>query len=293
MTRTIFSRLLVIALAGGVASAQAEDAKTDRIVSIGGAVTEILYDLGLKDRIVGVDTTSLFPEEALKQKPNVGYMRALSTEGVLSLKPSLVVAIEGSGPPDALALLRETGLPLAMVQDEQTPQGVLKKITDIGKLVHAEPAAAELSKSVQGHFANLETLRAKVSKPKRVLFVLSLQNGRALVAGQKSAADGMIALAGGINAATGFEGYKAMTDEAIIGAAPDLILMMNTGNHAPAADVFALPAFSATPAAANKALLRMDGLYLLGYGPRTPEAARDLMATLYPELNLPPLGMAR
>ena len=291
MTRAFFSGLLAATLIASPVFAQ--EARTDRLVSIGGAVTEILYDLGLEDRIVGVDTTSLFPEEALKQKPNVGYMRALSAEGVLSLKPSLVVAVEGSGPPDALALVREAGLSLAMVPDEQTPEGVLKKIAAIGKLVHAEPAAAELSKTVEAHFASLGALRQKITKPQRVLFVLSLQNGRALVAGSKSAADGMIGLAGGVNAAAGFDGYKAMTDEAIIGAAPDLILMMNTGNHAAATDVFALPAFSATPAAAKKALVTMDGLYLLGYGPRTPEAARDLMAALYPELNLPKLGMAR
>src|SRR4051812_20647211 len=77
----------------------------NRIVSVGGAVTEILYELGLKDRIVAVDTTSLYPVEALKQKPNVGYMRALSAEGVLGLNPSLVLAIDGAGPKETIAVL--------------------------------------------------------------------------------------------------------------------------------------------------------------------------------------------
>src|SRR4029453_10639939 len=75
-----------------------------RIVSIGGAVTEILYRLGRQDEIVGVDSTSLFPEEALKTKKYVGYVRQLGAEGVLSLNPTLVIASEGAGPPDALRL---------------------------------------------------------------------------------------------------------------------------------------------------------------------------------------------
>ena len=74
-----------------------------RIVSIGGAVTEILYALGLKDRVVAVDATSLYPDEALKQKPSVGYFRALSAEGVLGLNPSLVLAIDGAGPKETVS----------------------------------------------------------------------------------------------------------------------------------------------------------------------------------------------
>ncbi len=80
-------------------SAEAQAIDSSRIVSIGGAITEIIYALGLDGRIVGVDTTSLYPPEALKRTPNVGYMRALSAEGILSLKPSWVIAIQGSGPP--------------------------------------------------------------------------------------------------------------------------------------------------------------------------------------------------
>ena len=99
-----------------------------RIVSVGGAVTEILYALGLSDRIVAVDTTSLFPAEALKQKPNVGYMRALSAEGVLGLNPSLVLAIEGAGPKETIAVLEAATVPLVRVPDRYTGDGIVEKI---------------------------------------------------------------------------------------------------------------------------------------------------------------------
>lgn len=263
-------------------------AEANRVVALGGVVTEILYDLHLENRIVAVDTTSLFPPEALKEKPDVGYVRALSAEGVLSAKPDLVLAIEGAGPADALTLIRQTGVKLVTVPDEPSPEGITKKIETIGALFGVQPDAARLSGSVRDGFAALEARRAKLGKPVRVLFVLSLQNGRSMVGGRETAADGIIRLAGGVNAAADVSGYKPMTDEAIAAAAPDVILTMRNGGHGiPADTLFALPAYAGTPAAHAKALVAMDGLLLLGFGPRTPQAASELMHALYPGAATP------
>lgn len=270
------------------ANAQAA-AAPQRIVAAGGVVTEILYALGQESLIAAVDTTSRHPPQALKDKPNIGYVRALSVEGVLSTRPSLIIAIEGAGPPDAIKLLTEAGVRLARVPDEASEAGVIAKIEAVSALVNAGEAAPALMESVKAGFAQLAANRAKISKPRRILFVLAMQNGRPMVGGRNSAADAIIRLAGGINAGTEVEGYKPMTDEAVIAAAPDVILMMSRdSNPSHSADIFALPAFSVTPAAAAKSLITMDGLYLLGFGPRTPDAAHDLMAAVYPELGLLP-----
>jgi iron complex transport system substrate-binding protein len=270
-------------------SGEPQPIDSSRIVSIGGAVTETIYALGLEGRIVGVDTTSLYPPEALKLAPNVGYMRALSAEGILSLKPSWVIAIDGSGPPGALKLVSDAGVPLTMIHDDPSPDDVAAKIETIGKLLGAEEKAVALANETRARFALVEHMRPRTAKPPRVLFILSLQNGRPMVGGRGTAADAMIGLAGGANAADAIEGYKPMTDEGLI-AAPDVILKMNNGNMVGNPDdIFALPAFSATPAAAKRALIGMDGLYLLGFGPRSPDAVRELMADLYPNLTLPPL----
>jgi iron complex transport system substrate-binding protein len=271
-------------------SGEPQPIDSSRIVSIGGAVTETIYALGLDSRIVGVDTTSLYPPEALKRAPNVGYMRALSAEGILSLKPSWVIAIDGSGPPPALKLVSDAGVPLTMIHDEPSPDGVAAKIETIGKLLGAEEKSVALADETRARFAMVEHMRPHAPKPPRVLFILSLQNGRPMVGGRGTAADAIIGLAGGANAAGAIEGFKPMTDEGVIAAAPDVILKMNNGNMVGGKDdIFSLPAFSATPAAANRALIGMDGLYLLGFGPRTPDAVRELMAALYPNLTLPPL----
>ncbi len=261
-------------------SVRAQDAP--RLVAAGGVITEILYALGRQDLIVGVDTTSLHPPEAMREKANVGYVRALSAEGVLSLRPTTLIAVEGAGPPDTVKLIAEAGVKIERISEDTSEKGVVERIRAIGRMVSAEAKAEELAATVERDFAALKREREALTAKKRVLFVLSLQNGRAIVGGKGSSADAIIAHAGAINAADAVEGYKPVTDEGIIQAAPDVVLMMRRGNHAAApAEVFALPAFSATPAAASKALVTMDGLYLLGFGPRTPEAARDLMAAVY------------
>ena len=202
--------------------------------------------------------------------------------------------IDGAGPPDAVSLLTESGVKIARINDGLTPEGVTAKIAAIGAAIGAGVPAERLAAQTKARFDELATLRAGIAKKKRILFLLSLQNGRAMVGGRNSSADGIIALAGGINVADAIEGYKPMTDEAIAAAAPDMVLMMrNSSAHNTTPDeLFAMPAFSQIPAAAGKRLVHMDGLYLLGFGPRTPMAARDLMAAIYPEAAIPPLKTA-
>lgn len=256
---------------------------TRRIVSVGGAVTEILYRLGCAGDIVGVDSTSLYPADALKTRANVGYVRALGAEGVLSLNPSLVVASEGAGPPDALKLIEQAGVPIVRVPDEPSPAGIVKRVAVIAQALGASEQGFALVKEIEAGFAGLSEARAGVKRATRTLFVLSLQNGRPLVGGQGTTADAMLALAGATNAASSLSGWKPLSDEGLIAAAPEAIVMMNHGPGGAASDPFAYPAFAATPAAEGKRLVVMDSLYLLGFGPRTPEAARDLMAALHPD----------
>lgn len=287
LVRTLARAVAVtFALAAGSHAQAAEERAASRIVSLGGAVTEILYDLGAADRIVAVDTTSVHPPDVLTTKPNVGYLRQLSAEGILSVRPSLVLAIEGAGPPDILRIVREAGVPVTMVPDEPTEAGVSHRIEAVAGALGEPAAGRRLAEATRKRFATLAEARQRIERPIRALFILSLQNGRAMVGGRNTTADGMLALAGAENAAASIDGYKAMTDEAIVAARPDVVVMMSQGpGGAPPADLFDGPALSQTPAARERRLVAMNGLYLLGFGPRTPEAARDLMRAFYPGLR--------
>jgi iron complex transport system substrate-binding protein len=256
-----------------------------RIVSIGGAITEILYALGLEDRITGVDTTSVYPPTALRDKPNVGYMRQLSAEGILGLNPLLIFAMQGSGPKETMDVLDAAKVPLVLVPETFSEQGLLDKIKLVGHAMGVDARAACLTAAASGDLAQLRELRAKVTRPIRVMFVMSLQSGRTMVAGHKTAANEIVNLAGAVNAIDSFDGYKMINDEAIVAARPDVVLsIQRSSDNLDADQVYAHPAFALTPVAANRTFLQMEGLYLLGFGPRTAAAARDLSLKLYPSL---------
>ncbi len=261
-------------------------ADPSRIVSIGGSVTEILYALGQEKRIVAIDTTSLYPASALKEKPNVGYLRQLSPEGVLGLSPTLVLAADGAGPKEAIGVIEATSIPFVHVPDRYTGDGIVEKIKLIAAATGQDKQGECLARDVAADLATLAKMRAGVTKPARVVFILSFMNGRAMVAGKTTAADGIIRLAGGVNATADFEGYKIVSDEALIAAQPDAVLAMERSNFKLTAnEVFSHAAFSVSPAAASKSFTSMEGLYLLGFGPRTAKAARDLAHALYPSLE--------
>lgn len=260
----------------------ATDAK--RIVAIGGTVTEIIYALGEGDRVVAVDSTSLYPPEATS-KPNIGYVRQVSAEGVLSQKPDLIIAESGAGPVDAITILKQSGLAYVTIPTPPDAKAIPDKIRAVGQAIGRPEKAEALARSVEASLKAVEDKVASETAPKKkVLFALSLANGRVMAAGSESSADAMIRLAGGENAVSTVSGYKPLTDEAVIAAAPDVVLVMSGGGqHLTAEKAFALPALAATPAGRNNAFVTMDGLYLLGLGPRAADAARDLHALLYPE----------
>jgi iron complex transport system substrate-binding protein len=251
-----------------------------RIVCLGGAVTEILYRLDRQADIVGVDATSQYPAQALQEKPNVGYVRALGAEGILSLRPDLILAIEGAGPPDVLKVLSGAGIPLISVPDEASADGVLQRIDVISRAIGAESVGEALARSVRDRFEALARARAETDRTRRILVVLSVQNGRPLVGGRRTTADGMLQLAGAANAADGVEGWKPLSDEGVIAARPDLVVRVSRGDGEAYPDLYSQPAFAATPAGRSRAIITMDGLYLLGFGPRAPDAALDLLAAV-------------
>lgn len=262
----------------------ARAAVAERVLCLGGSITEIVFALGAGGRVIARDTTSSYPPE-VEALPDVGYLRTLSPEGVLSVAPDLILAEHDAGPVEVVEMLRASGVNWITVPDGFGAQGVTDKISIVGKALGLEPQAEALTGQVRAELDAAEAAAGQVpeAERKRVLFVLSVQGGRIMAGGSGTAAEGIIRLAGGVNAIEGFSGYKPVTDEAVMTAAPDLILMMDRGgDHAAAdADLFAMPALRTTPAAAARSVVRMDGLMLLGFGPRTGQAALALHEKLY------------
>ena len=252
-----------------------------KIAAIGGSITEIVYALGEEKHLVARDSTSRYPKAAL-DLPDVGYMRALSPEGVLSVNPTGIMALQGSGPKEAVDVLKKASIPFIEVPEHFSHEGILEKVRIVGKALGVDAKAEALAKELDAKLTAAEKQTALIKERKRILFVLSIQGGKILAAGSETAADGMIKLAGGVNAVEGFSGYKQMSDEAIITARPDVILMMsNAGPPVSDDELFGNPSVASTPAGVARKLIRIDGGYLLGFGPRTADAIHDLAVSLY------------
>ena len=266
-------------------AAHAEEmAKVDasRLVTVGGSLTEIVFALGEGERLVGRDTTSTYPGD-VGGLPDVGYMRQLAPEGVLSVEPTAILAIEGSGPPETIAVLQDARVPFVLVPESYTSDGVIEKIRTVGAALGTEEAAEKLASGVAADLDAAEELAASREERKRVLFALTIEDGRIMAAGRDTAADGMIALAGADNVIDDFSGYRPVSDEAVIEAAPDAVLVMNrAGDHAIEREaLLAHPAVAASPAGEAGAVIFLEGSYMLGFGPRTGAAALDLAADPY------------
>ncbi|PCJ07901.1 MAG: hemin ABC transporter substrate-binding protein [Rhodobacteraceae bacterium] len=276
------SLLLVTMMAGHMVMAQAPS----RIVTVGGSVTEIVYALGQQNRLVARDTTSSYPDQVM-ELPDIGYARALSPEGVLSVAPDLIIAVEGAGPVETIDVLKSAQVGYVSVPEIYSADGIVTKILIIGAALDQGQAAKALAQKVADELSEAQTAAtlAAGGHPKKVLFILSTKGGRIMAGGRNSAADGIIRMAGGVNAITAFDGYKPMTDEAVTIAAPDVILMMDRGGDHDAAtkDLLMMPALIPTPAAQNGKVVRMNGLHLLGFGPRTASAITELSHALYGE----------
>lgn len=252
-------------------------AAPERIVSISGAVTEILYALEVEDRIVATDTTSSHPPAAAEQ-PRVGYMRTLSAEGVLSLAPDLVILPGEAGPPAVIEQLREAGVDLLMVEDQYSIDGVINKIKTIATALELPQRGEALVSKLRQQQDRLEAHVSRRETQPGVLFILNHGGGAPMVAGRGTAADGIIRLSGAQNVVDDYSGYKPLTPEAVITAAPDVLLITRQGlaQMGGREALLSRPGLALTPAAGEERIIALDALLLLGFGPRTVEAALQL-----------------
>ncbi len=254
---------------------------TSRIVTLGGTATETVYALGLGDRVVGIDKSSLYPPEATK-KPSVGYVRAFSAEGVLSLNPSLVIAVKTAGPAAALAQLRSAGVEVVLVSEERSVDGAKARVEEVAKAIGRVEAGARLVEQIDERIERAVAAAGRTKERPRVLFVYARGGGTLNVAGRDTAANAIIELARGVNVMSEFSGYRPMTAEATVRAAPDVILITEHGLASVGGKeaLFALPGLAFTPAKANDRVVIMDDLLLLGFGPRVAEAVETLSSAL-------------
>jgi iron complex transport system substrate-binding protein len=261
---------------------------SSRIVSVGTAVTETIYALGAGGRVVAVDNSS---SEYIKEAaglPKVGARTLLSAEGILALKPTLLVLTADAGPPQVIDQLKSAGVNVLVLPATYTVDAVKDKVRIVARALNFEARGEEINRSIDRDMDVVANLLSRTKTKPKVMFVGRGPNmPNATMSGAGTTIDEMIHLAGGINPMNDFQGFREMTDEAVVNAAPEVILMTEKSFERSGGieGVLTFPGIALTPAGKNRRIVAVSDMYFQGFGPGVGGAVRELVLKLHPELS--------
>ena len=286
----LFSTLLCIAVADSIEVTDADGntvviTSPERIVSLNGSTTEILFALEVGDNVVGCDASSTYPKGVREKLPSVGYQYGLNAEGILSLNPTLVIGRIDVRPPQVVQQLRMAGVTVLLLEEPRSFETAKQRLRTIGKAVGSKEQAEKLIEALDADIKKLEIkLASRKEQPKQKALFLYLRGTQTtLVLGTDTAPGAMFDIIGAENAAANIKGSKPMTAEAVIAAQPDVYVLFPTSLKSVGGvdGLIKLPGLVHTPAGQNRRVVTLDGQYLSGFGPRCGCTALDLFRGIY------------
>ena len=260
-----------------------------RIVPLNGDIAEVIFALGLTRNIVGVDTSATYPAKAVAGLPKIGYQRTLSAEGILSLRPTLVVGSALAGPQTVIDQLRTAGVTVLLIPDFRGLDAGSRKLRTLGKALGVPKRGERLAKQVDRQITIAKREIASVATRPKVAFLYLRGTQVQMIGGNDSGADALIAAAGGrdMGTALGIESFKTLTPESLVAGQPDVILVLSAGLQSVGGvdGLLRIPGVAQTPAGKNRRIIHYDDQLLLGLGPRTGMALRQLIRGLHPDVR--------
>ena len=281
---TVFkSLILILLLLISNVHANCNKAKnSNSIVVAGGSITEIIYFLNLQNKLVGVDVTSNYPLNA-KKLPSIGYIRNLSIEGLLSLKPNLILAEDSIGPPIIVKQLNKTSVEFRMIKNNYTIDGINEKFLCISEILDVEINNNIDYKKFVNNVKKLKSFVKNNNKEKKdILLILMMKGTSPIIAGKNTSGHGFIKMIGQNNSMGKVSGWKPVSSEQILIANPNYIIVTKRAlkDFTSIEKFLKLPGISSTKAAKNKNVFIKDGMSLLGYGPRTINVAKEILINI-------------
>lgn len=243
----------------------------ERIVSLGGGVTEIIYALKQEKNLVGIDSSSIYPD-ATQQLPKVGYYRSIPVEGVAALSPSLILSSEIAGPKKSLDTLAKLGIQIQTIPDKPSIDSLYQRIQTIADILNISEDGKQLLNKTK------QDINAAMTLPSQKLDTIFIVNrtGSLMAAGGETSANEIMKLAGVNNIFAHQKGFKPVANESLASAKPELIIIteFSAKNSGEIDKLKTLPALVDSPAVKNNRILVLDDLLALTLGPRTGEAIR-------------------
>lgn len=246
-----------------------------KIVSVGGSITETVVALGHSNELIGVDLSSSYPKEITSKLPNVGYWIDLPQEGILSLKPEIVIISNQAGPKKLVDSLPSYGIKTYIIDDQPSIESAKKKIMQVGEVLKEEQKAQEIIARIEKNVSKMQEEIKSKKKPK-VLFLFSRGEGTTMAAGTATKAGVMIGLAGGENIITTKQ-FSQISGEAILQMNPDVII---TSNHTVETGID-INIVDSTNAGKNGKIFNMDMILISGFTVRTDYALQELSCKFF------------
>ncbi len=279
LQRSIVSTLgCFLCLAIGMSTATAYE----RIVSATGNVSETIVALGLTDKLVAVDTTSTLPKEIMETKPKIGYRRRLSSEGILSMNPDLLILAPDAGPATIVEQIKAANVPTITIKDDKTINGVIADIEMIAEKLGVSDKAKTLTDSIRADEKVVNEIIATYPRKPKIVYLMDGGKMGVVAFGNKSAGNAMTKIVGGDNVfEKDFDSIKPVSAESMIATDMDIIIIANHGGEKPAGyemeNVTAdYTNFALTKAGKNKCIFRIGSVESLGFGPGVAKAAKEI-----------------
>ncbi len=256
-----------------------------RIITAGSAITETVCALGDCDKIVATDKTSLYPV-SVQSLPSIGYRNGINAEGIISLKPTLIIAEKDYVKDEVLSQLSATGIKVLIIDRVYTVEATKKLITQIAEILNRQAEGKKAIAQIDADVAEANTLLKKATTKPKVLGVYNRGSSNISLAGKDTFGE-IIEYAGASNAFNTITGYKPLNAEALIAANPDFMVTTSYGLESIGGiDGFLkIPGVAQTTAGKKKQIVSIDSIMLTNFGPRVGQAIKELVLLLHPELS--------
>ena len=257
-----------------------------KLITAGGTITEIVYSLGLSDKIIATDRTSTYPKE-MQQLPSIGYRNNITAEGLISLGADLILTEEGYLAPEVTKHLTDAGVQVKSFKNEQSIESTKRLISDIASTLKAEEKGAKLLTKLATDLQAVSAQKESQKSAPKVLFVYARGQGTLNIGGKGTFAESIIQLAGGQLAVPEIEGFKPLTTESLVAANPDYLLFFDSGLKSlnGIEGALEIPGVLQTKAGQAKQIIALDGLLLSGFDSRVGAAILELSKRIHPELS--------
>jgi iron complex transport system substrate-binding protein len=257
----------------------------ERIITAGSAITETVCALGDCDRIIASDRTSLYPTQ-IQQLPSIGYRSGINAEGIISLKPTLIIAEKDYVEDAVLSQIASSNIKLIIIERKNDVNDTKKLIAQIAEALGRQVEGKKLIESIEEDIADATMLLQQATSKPKVLCVYNRGAATVSMAGRETFAD-ILKYVGADNAIKNADGYKPLNAEALIDANPEYIVMVSSGFQSIGGmeGVLKIPGVLQTTAGKKKQIISLDALMLTNFGPRVGQTVKELVLLLHPDLK--------